>query len=119
MMMHRISGKSWLHLATLGGVLIFTAGQAAAAYMGGTVANGSSIKGVVKFKGTPPAPVKLEVNKDTTVCAVGDKMNKDLVVDASGGIQYAVVSLTAAPSHQIILVGVTAAQVDATDFVFA
>lgn len=86
--------KNWARLAALSGALILLGtGQAAAAYLGGTVANGGTIKGVVKFKGTPPAPEKLEVNKDTSVCAVGEKLNKDLVVDANGGIQYAVVSI--------------------------
>ena len=67
---------------------------AASAYEAGPVANGGSISGTVKFKGTPPARTKLDVNKDTDVCgAGGEKLSKDLVVASDGGIQYAVVSI--------------------------
>lgn len=64
------------------------------AYEGGAVANGGTIKGVVKYKGTAPAPKTLEVNKDKKVCALTEKKAKDLVVGAGGGVRYAVVSLT-------------------------
>jgi len=63
------------------------------AYEAGPVANGGSISGVVKFKGTPPVPAKLDINKDTDVCGQTEKINKELVVAADGGIQYAVVSI--------------------------
>jgi len=66
----------------------------AGAYDAGPVANGGSISGTVKYKGTPPARAKLDVNKDTDVCgAGGEKLSKELVVAADGGIQYAVVSI--------------------------
>src|SRR5215468_1070043 len=66
----------------------------AGAYDAGPVANGGSISGTVKYKGTPPARAKLDVNKDTDVCgAGGEKLSKELVVGADGGIQYAVVSI--------------------------
>jgi len=95
MMKSVFSRKSWARLAALSGALVLLgAGQATAEYLAGDVANGGTIKGMVKFKGTPPAPEKLEVNKDTSVCALTEKLNKDLVVDANGGIQFAVVSLT-------------------------
>ncbi len=66
-----------------------------AAYEGGVVANGGTIKGMVKFNGTAPERAVLEVNKDKKVCAVGEaKKSNDLVVGANSGIQFAVVSLT-------------------------
>jgi len=63
------------------------------AYEAGPVANGGSISGTVKYKGTPPAPAKLDVNKDTDVCGQTEKINKELVVAPDGGIEYAVVSI--------------------------
>jgi len=68
------------------------AGQAGA-YDAGPVSGGGSISGTVKYKGTPPAPTKLDVNKDTDVCGQTQKVNKELVVASDGGIQYAVVSI--------------------------
>lgn len=66
----------------------------AGAYEAGPVANGGSISGTVKYKGTPPAAAKLDVNKDVEVCGAGGaKMSRELVVAADGGIQYAVVSI--------------------------
>lgn len=63
------------------------------AYEAGAVANGGSISGTVKYKGTPPAPAKLDVNKDTEVCGAEQKMSRELVVGPDGGIQYAVVGI--------------------------
>ena len=68
------------------------AGQVSA-YEAGAVSNGGSISGTVKYKGTPPPPAKLDVNKDTDVCGQTPKINKELVVAPDGGIQYAVVSI--------------------------
>lgn len=65
----------------------------ATAYEGGAVANGGSISGTVKYKGTPPAPAKLDVNKDTEVCGTTPKMSRELVVAPDGGVQWAVVSI--------------------------
>src|SRR5271169_5805822 len=78
---------------TLGAVAALGWAAPLLAYDGGPVANGGSISGAVKFKGTPPAPVKLDVNKDTDVCGQTEKINKELVVASDGGIQYAVVSI--------------------------
>jgi plastocyanin len=75
--------------------LLACAGWAApaVAYDGGTVANGGSISGTVKYKGTPPPRAKLDVNKDKEVCGKTEKESEDLVVGSDGGIQYAVVSI--------------------------
>ena len=77
----------------LGVAAVFGWTGAAHGYEAGTVASGGSISGTVKYKGTPPAPAKLDVNKDTEVCGTEQKMSRELVVAADGGIQYAVVSI--------------------------
>lgn len=64
-----------------------------AAYDGAAVSGGGTISGVVKYKGTAPAPAALDVNKDKEVCATSPKTSKELVVGADGGIKYAVVSI--------------------------
>jgi plastocyanin len=75
------------------GLVVSLGWTAAGAYEAGPVANGGSISGTVKYKGTPPAAAKLDVNKDTDVCGTTPKSSKELVVAADGGIQYAVVSI--------------------------
>lgn len=63
------------------------------AYQGGDVKDGGSISGVVKFKGTAPAPKKLEVTKDKEVCGKTAKTDPSLVV-AGGNLVNAVVHIT-------------------------
>lgn len=63
------------------------------AYEGGTVSDGGTISGIVKFKGTAPAPKKLEVTKDKEVCAKTPKVDKSLVV-SGGNLVNAVVYIT-------------------------
>lgn len=77
----------------LGMVAVLGSTSPAPAYDAGPVANGGSISGTVKYKGTPPAAAKLDVNKDTEVCGTTPKMSRELVVAADGGIQYAVVGI--------------------------
>jgi plastocyanin len=62
------------------------------AYEGGSVSNGGTIEGVVKFKGTAPAPKKIQVSKDTDVCGKTAKTDEAVVVN-SGAIEFAVVSI--------------------------
>ena len=64
-----------------------------AAYEGGDVKDGGSISGTVKFKGTAPAPKKLDVGKDKEVCDKSPKMDQSLVVK-NGNIADAVVTIT-------------------------
>ena len=90
--------KAWTTAATRTGLalgMVAALGWTATArgYEAGAVANGGSISGTVKYKGTPPAPTKLDVNKDAEVCGTEQKMSRELVVAADGGIQYAVVSI--------------------------
>ncbi len=63
------------------------------AYDGGAVSDGGSISGVVKFKGTAPAPKKLEITKDKEVCAKSGKTDPSLIV-SGGNLVNAVVSIT-------------------------
>jgi plastocyanin len=64
-----------------------------AAYEGGDVKDGGSISGTVKFKGTAPAPKKLDVGKDKEVCAKTPKTDQSLIVEG-GNLVNAVVSIT-------------------------
>ena len=62
------------------------------AYEGGSVSNGGTIEGVVKFKGTAPPPKKIQVSKDTAVCGKTAKTDETVVVN-NGDIENAVVSI--------------------------
>lgn len=64
-----------------------------AQYAGGDVKDGGSISGTVKFKGTAPAPKKLDVGKDKEVCDKSAKFDQSLVVK-DGNLANAVVTLT-------------------------
>ena len=64
-----------------------------AAYQGGDVKDGGSIAGTVKFKGTAPAPKKIDVSKDKEVCGKTPKVDQSLVVNG-GNIEYAVITIT-------------------------
>jgi plastocyanin len=64
-----------------------------AAYEGGDVKDGGSISGTVKFKGTAPAPKKLDVGKDKEVCAKTPKTDQSLIVEG-GNLVNAVVTIT-------------------------
>jgi plastocyanin len=64
-----------------------------AAYEGGDVKDGGTISGTVKFKGSAPAPKKLDVGKDKEVCDKTPKTDQSLVVN-NGNVEYAVVTIT-------------------------
>jgi len=64
-----------------------------AAYQGGDVKDAGSISGTVKFKGTAPAPKKLDVGKDKEVCDKSPKMESSLLV-SNGNLANAVVTIT-------------------------
>lgn len=67
--------------------------SALAQYQGGDVKDGGTISGSVKFKGTAPAPKKLDVGKDKEVCDKTPKMDQSLVVN-NGNLANAVVTIT-------------------------
>lgn len=64
-----------------------------AAYQGGDIKDGGSISGTVKFKGTAPAPKKLDVGKDKEVCDKTPKTDPTLIV-SSGNLVNAVITIT-------------------------
>jgi plastocyanin len=64
-----------------------------AQYKGGDVKDGGSISGTVKYKGSAPAPKKLEVSKDKEVCGKSPKVDQSLVVN-NGNLTNAVVTIT-------------------------
>ena len=77
----------------LAAALITAPISALAAYDGGDVKDGGTISGTVKFKGTAPAPKKLDVGKDKDVCDKSPKFDQSLVVK-DGSIANAVVTIT-------------------------
>lgn len=64
-----------------------------AAYQGGDVKDGGTISGTVKFKGSAPAPKKLDVSKDKEVCDKTPKTDPSLVVN-NGNLTNAVITIT-------------------------
>ena len=80
---------SWV----LAAALLAAPASGMAAYQGGDVKDGGTISGTVKFKGTAPAPKKLDVGKDKEVCAKTPKMDPSLVV-SNGNLANAVVTIT-------------------------
>jgi len=83
-------------LATVlgGATIILALGSAEAAYKETTVNNGGTITGVVTFKGTPPAPQPIKVNKDKKVCGKTKLFSNAVLVNKNKGLQNAVVRLT-------------------------
>jgi len=84
--------KSVLLVFLSAALLVFPL-SALLAYDGGTVSDGGTISGVVKFTGAAPAPKKLEVTKDKEVCAKSAKSDPSLIV-SGGNLVNAVVSIT-------------------------
>lgn len=77
----------------LSAALVTVPVSAMAQYKGGDVKDGGSISGTVKFKGTAPAPKKLDVGKDKEVCDKSPKMDPTLIVN-NGNLANAVVTIT-------------------------
>jgi len=77
----------------LSAALIALPASGMAAYEGGDVKDGGSISGTVKFKGTAPAPKKLDIGKDKEVCDKSPKVDQSLVVK-DGNLANAVVTIT-------------------------
>jgi plastocyanin len=82
-----------LHSFVLSAVLMTFPVSGMAAYQAGDVKDGGSISGTVKFKGTAPAPKKLDVSKDKEVCAKTPKTDPSLVVN-NGNLVNAVITIT-------------------------
>ena len=64
-----------------------------AAYQAADVKDGGSISGTVKFKGTAPAPKKLDISKDKEDCDKTPKTDPTLVVN-NGNVVNAVITIT-------------------------
>ena len=64
----------------------------ASAYEGGAISERGTISGFVRFKGTAPAPKKLDVTKDKDVCAKTPKLDPTLIV-SDGNLVNGVVYL--------------------------
>jgi plastocyanin len=64
-----------------------------------------TLKGKFVYAGAPPAPPKLDVNKDQEVCSKHPLVDESLLVDASGGVANVVVfvrtkNVEVAPSYE-------------------
>ncbi|HEY7316545.1 MAG TPA: carboxypeptidase regulatory-like domain-containing protein [Candidatus Binatia bacterium] len=77
----------------LSALLIALPVSSMAAYQGGEVKDGGSISGTVKFKGTAPAPKKVDVSKDKEVCGKTPKFDESLIV-SNGNLVNAVITIT-------------------------
>lgn len=77
----------------LGCLMLIAAGPVSAAkYKVSKVSDGGSISGRVTYDGTAPAPEILKVDEDVEACG-GDRPSDAILVNGSGGIQNAVVSI--------------------------
>ena len=77
----------------LSAILVTLPVSGMAAYEGGDVKDGGAISGTVKFKGSAPAPKKLDVGKDKEVCDKTTKTDPSLIV-SGGNLVNAVVTIT-------------------------
>jgi plastocyanin len=77
----------------LSAALVTVPVSAMAQYQAVDVKDGGSISGVVKFKGTAPAPRKLDVGRDREVCAKTPKLDQSLIVN-NGNLVDAVITIT-------------------------
>ncbi len=62
------------------------------------VPSGVTVRGTVRYDGTPPSARTFVPNKDTEVCGTAERVAGDLLVDADLGIGNVVVSLVDAPA---------------------
>jgi hypothetical protein len=77
-------------LAALAAASLLLLSTGAGAYEEMAVSNGGQITGKVAFKGTAPAPRKLQITKDNAVCGTGEREIVD-VVAVGGSLKGAVV----------------------------
>jgi len=77
----------------LSAALVTVPVSAMAQYKGGDVKDAGSISGTVKFKGTAPAPKKLDISKDKEVCDKSPKTDPTLIVN-NGNLANAVITIT-------------------------
>jgi plastocyanin len=77
----------------LAAVLVALPVSGMAAYEGGDVKDGGTISGTVKFKGTVPAPKKVDASKDKEVCGKTPLTDETLIV-SNGNLVNAVITIT-------------------------
>jgi plastocyanin len=77
----------------LSGALLLVPLSVLLAYDGEAVKDGGTITGTVKFKGTAPAPKKIDANKDKEVCGKTAKTDPSLIV-SGGNLVNAVVYIS-------------------------
>jgi hypothetical protein len=71
-------------------------------YEAGTVTDGGTIVGEVKYAGNPPPPEKIEVTKDANICGSEPKPSPVLVVGADQGIKDVVAFLPDIPKGKAL-----------------
>ena len=64
-----------------------------ASYKAGSVSNGGTVTGVVKFEGDAPAMKKLKITKDPKVCGKTDKFDESIMVGEGNSLKNAIVYL--------------------------
>ena len=64
-----------------------------ASYKVGSVSNGGTIAGTVKFEGTAPAMKKLEITKNPEVCGLTDNFDESVVVGEGGALKNTIIYL--------------------------
>ena len=62
-------------------------------YSAGSVSNGGTISGVVKFEGDAPEMTVLEITKDQAVCGATEKYDESVVVGEGNGLKNTIVYL--------------------------
>jgi plastocyanin len=66
----------------------------ACAYEAGTVTDGGSITGMVRYSGPSFRRAQLEISKDKDVCGAAPLYDQSLIVGLNGGVANAVVTIT-------------------------
>lgn len=64
-----------------------------ASYKAGSVSNGGTITGTIKFEGEAPATKKLEITKNAEVCGLTDKFDESVVVGEGNALKNAIIYL--------------------------
>ena len=64
-----------------------------ASYKVGSVSNGGTIAGTVKFEGTAPAMKKLEITKNPEVCGLTDNFDESVVVGEGSALKNTIIYL--------------------------
>lgn len=80
-------------IGVVAAAVIVSVSTSTAAYQAIAVTDGGTIRGAIRFAGTPPEPKTVAITKDPEVCGK-EKTSADILVSASKGLRNAVVRLT-------------------------